>query len=509
MANHAEPHRPHYHLTPRQGWINDPNGLCFFRGEWHAFFQHYDPAEADSMIWGHATSRNLAHWKRLPTAIGPDEHGQIWSGSAVVDHHDTSGLFGGEPGMVCLFTYWDRSDARQCQGLAYSADGVTFHKHPENPVIPQLRFLPGHSDDKEFRDPKVFWHSETGRWIMAVAGGKLRIFSSPDLIHWQFESIDETLVTECPDLFPIPIDGDPARQTWVLSGGGRWYMLGNFDGRRFIPTSPRVPFTESVDFYAAQTFDSAPDGRRVMLSWLHAWKYGNKLSPQGITHNMPTDPWSGGCLTVPYELSLRSTPIGSRLMMQPVAELANIRQPILQLRDTPLVRGANPLAEIHEASLDIELDVAIQPNTRIAMRISAGGAAAEDRRPPGSGGLEGVAPATPESGVAAAESGSYYVLAYDALREVLQVDRRNSGMKNLPTFLELIETPLPMPRDGNLSLRILLDQNCVEIFVADGSAILPAIIFPNPHRPTFGLFADGGDCRVQRLAVFRMLPAFN
>jgi sucrose-6-phosphate hydrolase SacC (GH32 family) len=342
---------------------------------------------------------------------------------------------------------------------------------------------------------------------MAVAGGKLRIFSSPDLIHWQFESIDETLVTECPDLFPMYIDGDPSQRTWVLSGGGRWYMLGDFDGRRFSPNSPRIPFTEAVDFYAGQTFDSAPAGRRVMLSWLHAWRYGNKLSPQGITHAMPTDPWSGGCLTVPYELSLRTTPFGPRLMMHPAAELASIRQPILELQDTPLSPGTNPLADIHEASLDIELDVAMQQATRIAIRVSAGGgAAAEDRRPPGSGGLEGVAPATPGAGVAAAETGSYYVLAYDAARGILQVDRRNSGMKHLPTFLELIETPLPPPANGAVSLRILLDQSCVEIFAADGSTVLPAIIFPDPQRPNLELFAEGGECRIKKLFVHRMPP---
>lgn len=147
-----EPYRPRYHITPTTGWINDPNGMCYFAGKWHTFYQHNDPPRSNGYQWGHAISDDLVHWKRLPPAIPPDDIGKIWSGSAVVDHHDTSGLFGGKPGMVCLFTYWDPADGRQCQGLAYSGDGITFQKHPKNPVIPQLRHLSGHPDDHDFRE---------------------------------------------------------------------------------------------------------------------------------------------------------------------------------------------------------------------------------------------------------------------------------------------------------------------------------------------------------------------
>jgi len=172
---------PGYHFIPVRGWINDPNGPVHFNGQWHLFYQYYEPSMIDGMQWGHAVSDDLAVWSHLEPAIRPDALGQIWSGSAVVDHGDTCGLFGGKPGLVCLFTYWDKSDFRQCQGMAYSADGLTFHTYDGNPVVPQLRRLPGHPDDKDFRDPKVFRHVKTGRWIMAVAGGKLRIFSSADL----------------------------------------------------------------------------------------------------------------------------------------------------------------------------------------------------------------------------------------------------------------------------------------------------------------------------------------
>ena len=174
--------------------------------------------------WGHAVSRDLLHWQHRLPAIMPDELGAAWSGSAVVDQHDTSGFFGGKPGLVCIYTYYSPADdGRQSQGMAYSADGVTFTKYAKNPIIPQLRYQPGQPDDHDFRDPKVFWHEPTKRWIMVVAGGTLRFYSSPNLRDWTFESINSDIHTECPDFFPLPLDGDPTQTRWVLSGGGNWY----------------------------------------------------------------------------------------------------------------------------------------------------------------------------------------------------------------------------------------------------------------------------------------------
>ncbi|MEI7672514.1 MAG: glycoside hydrolase family 32 protein, partial [Deltaproteobacteria bacterium] len=254
----SEKFRPYLHFTPPHGWMNDPNGLVYFNGEWHLFYQYFEPTQVDGMQWGHAVSKNLLNWEHLPPAIQPDCLGQIWSGSAVVDHNNSSGLFDGRPGIVCLFTYWNPADGWQSQGLAYSQDGREFKKFPGNPVIPQLRDIPGQPDDKDFRDPKVFWHEASNRWIMVVAGGKVRIFSSADLIRWRIESISEDIQTECPDLFELPVDGNPDRARWILSGGGKWYMIGDFDGRKFIPGTERLPMTYGPDCYATQTWSDAP-----------------------------------------------------------------------------------------------------------------------------------------------------------------------------------------------------------------------------------------------------------
>ena len=272
-ARYSEPYRPQYHYTPVEGWTNDPNGLTFFNGEWYLFAQHTGTF-SQQQAWGQAVSTDLLHWKHLPIAIWPDEHGAIWSGSAVIDEHDTSGFFDGKAGMVCIFTYFDPSRMaanRRASPTVPMADISPLMR--KNPVIPQLRYQEGQPDDKDFRDPKVFWHEPTKRWIMVVAGGTLRFYSSPNLRDWTFESINSDIHTECPDFFPMAIDGDAAQTKWVLSGGGRWYRTGSFNGHKFTPDSGEIRFNYGPDAYASQSWDSAPDGRRLMISWMYNFSY--------------------------------------------------------------------------------------------------------------------------------------------------------------------------------------------------------------------------------------------
>ena len=316
----GNPYLSNIHFMPETGWINDPNGLVYFNDQWHLFYQYYNAAEVDGMQWGHAVSDDLVQWQHLPVAIPPDAFGHIYSGSAVVDHNDSSGLFGGKPGMVCLFTYCDMEDRRQSQGLAYSADGLHFTVYEGNPIIPKLRDLDGHEDDPHFRDPKIIWHEPTQKWVMVVAGGKLRIFSSDNLIDWTFEHCHDDIWTECPDLFELPIDGDPNNTKWVLSLCGREYLLGDFDGRVFTPTSERLSMTGGPDFYASQSWSDAPNDRRIMITWIFNWCYNAKPSPEMNTNTFPTGAQSGNCMTLPYEMSLRSTAAGVRLFQYPVVE---------------------------------------------------------------------------------------------------------------------------------------------------------------------------------------------
>src|SRR5918995_2907316 len=194
-----QPDRPAYHYTPPSGWMNDPNGLVYFAGEYHLFYQHMIPSH-----WGHAVSEDLLHWTDLPIALAPDESGFIASGSAVVDWNDTSGFFDGQPGLVAIFTHW--RDETQEQSIAYSVDrGRTWTKFAGNPVVPN----PGIRD---FRDPKVMWHAPTQRWVMVVAvRDRVHFYVSPNLREWVFasefgaEDGSHDGVWECPDLVELPV----------------------------------------------------------------------------------------------------------------------------------------------------------------------------------------------------------------------------------------------------------------------------------------------------------------
>lgn len=448
--NNLEPYRPCFHFTPRSGWMNDPNGLVYFNGWWHMFYQYFNHEEIDGMQWGHAVSRDLIQWEHLPPAIPPDCIGHIWSGSAVVDHKDSSGLFGGKAGLVCLFTYWNPADHRQCQGMAFSADGRNFTTYNRNPVIPELRHLPGHGDDKDFRDPKVFWHEPTGRWIMVAAGGKLRIFSSKNLIDWKFESVNEPIWTECPDLFELPVDGDMAGGRWVLSGGGRWYMLGWFDGRQFTPESEALTMAYGPDCYAAQTWSDAPDGRRIGIAWLNRWAYecGAQPGPR-IENKFPTS-WAGGCMTMPYELTLRTTGDGVRLFQLPVREFDAIgRQKTARQVDIKPGQAVS-LPPLSQGVIDMDVTL---------------------RSDKGSAGIF-------ELGIPSGDGGQF-TLSADAGRGQLNLDRSKAGYGSIPKFAERYEAPLPLQPDSSVKLRIIIDRCSIEIFAGDGLVQFSAIILPD------------------------------
>jgi beta-fructofuranosidase/levanase len=241
-----EPFRPQFHFTPAKNWMNDPNGLVFHEGEYHLFFQHNPRGRTwGNISWGHAVSTDLVHWRELPVAIPFRRDEAAWSGSVVVDRENTTG-FGtpGNPAMVAIYTAANpRRDFEQSQALAYSLDrGRTWTRYAGNPV---LEFA-----ENDFRDPKVFWHAPTRRWVMPVAlplRRKIRFYSSPDLKRWTLESAFGPAgavegIYEVPDLFPLEVDG---RQRWVLvvnvnpgapsGGSGAQFFLGDFDGRRFTP----------------------------------------------------------------------------------------------------------------------------------------------------------------------------------------------------------------------------------------------------------------------------------
>ncbi len=303
-----EPNRPQMHFTTRRGWINDPNGLVYYDGEYHLFYQH-NPYERDweNMTWGHAVSNDLVHWQELPTAIHPDSLGTIFSGSAVIDYRNTSS-FGkkDKPAMVAFYTI-ETGGKGQKQGMAYSLDnGRTFTKYAHNPIID--------STDKwqtnDTRDPRVFPYGD--HWVMVLnERDGHSIYRSDNLRDWTFVS-HTTGFWECPDLFPLPVDGNEANPLWVMWGASGTYMIGRFDGEKFTPLSGKHRFAGGT-LYATQTYNNTPDGRRIAIAWGRQGHPGENFNGQ---------------MLIPTELSLRTTKDGVRLVSKPVAEFEAIAKPV-------------------------------------------------------------------------------------------------------------------------------------------------------------------------------------
>lgn len=327
---YKEKNRPQFHFTTRRGWINDPNGLIYHNGEYHLFYQH-NPYEREweNMHWGHAVSKDLIHWKELPIALFPDQHGTMFSGSAVVDHANTAGYNkGSTPAMVVAYTA--DSPEKQVQCIAYSLDnGRTFTKYEGNPVIDSKHRW----NSKDTRDPKVFWYTPGSHWVMVLnERDGHSIYTSANLKDWNYES-HVTGFWECPELFELPIDGDPNRTKWVMYGASGTYMLGSFDGKVFTPEAGKYQYTTG-SIYAAQTFTGMPDGRRVQIGW-------GRVSHPGMPFN--------GMMLLPTELTLRSTKDGPRLFNVPVKETEQLFTPVRQWQNLTSEKANELLDEFDDA----------------------------------------------------------------------------------------------------------------------------------------------------------------
>ena len=302
----ADAVRPAYHFTARRGWLNDPNGLIFHDGTWHLFFQHNPFGTTwGNMHWGHATSPDLLHWTAHGDVLHPwsDTKGHCFSGSCVCDAENTAGF--GAGALVAAFT-----DTAAGEALAYSTDrGATWTMYPGNPVVKHAG-----------RDPRVLWHAPTSRWVMAVYDEQplpkpddrgIAFYSSANLKDWTFESRMGGFY-ECPELFELPVLGEANQTRWVLFAADGKYLLGNFDGHAFTRDSPDKQTLWYGNFYAAQTYSDAPNGRRVLIGWMRGSAF-------------PGLPFSQA-MTVPMDLTLRHTPAGLRMFAQPVPELTTLRE---------------------------------------------------------------------------------------------------------------------------------------------------------------------------------------
>jgi fructan beta-fructosidase len=438
-----EPFRPQYHFSPPAQWMNDPNGMVYWDGEYHLFYQYYpDSAIWGPMHWGHAISRDLVYWEHLPIALYPDENGWIFSGSAVMDLENTSGLGTKEnPAMVAIFTYHDpvgekegRNDF-QTQGIAYSTDnGRSWTMYSDNPVL----VSPGIND---FRDPKVFWHTEQNQWIMSLAvKDKISFYKSHNLIDWTYLSDFNPEwaayggVWECPDLFPmVTEDGE---EKWILfvsinpggpqGGSATQYFVGDFDGKSFTSTTQEIKWLDwGTDNYAGVTWSNIPesDGRRLFIGWMSNWNYGQVV---------PTSPWRSA-MTLPRSIHLTGSNGDYNLISKPIDEIERLHTNSVELEGNE-VEIENELAEFELNPQSNQFQIEFSNSLGEKLLIKSDG-------------------------------------------QNLELDRSKSGKVNFSDgFGNLLETPLRNLKIDHL--RIFLDRSSVELFINDGELVKTVIIFP-------------------------------
>ncbi|MED3515552.1 levanase [Bacillus subtilis] len=475
-----EDYRPQYHFTPEANWMNDPNGMVYYAGEYHLFYQYHPYGlQWGPMHWGHAVSKDLVTWEHLPVALYPDEKGTIFSGSAVVDKNNTSGFqTGKERPLVAIYTQ-DR-EGHQVQSIAYSNDkGRTWTKYAGNPVIPN----PG---KKDFRDPKVFWYEKEKKWVMVLAAGdRILIYTSKNLKQWTYASEfgqgqgSHGGVWECPDLFELPVDGNPNQKKWVMQvsvgngavsgGSGMQYFVGDFDGTHFKNENPsnKVLWTDyGRDFYAAVSWSDIPatDSRRLWLGWMSNWQYAN---------DVPTSPWRSAT-SIPRELKLKAFTEGVRVVQTPVKELETIRGTSKKWKNLTISPAShNVLAGQSGDAYEINAEFKVSP-----------GSAAEF----------GFKVRTGEN--------QFTKVGYDRRNAKLFVDRSESGNDTFnPAFNTGKETAPLKPVNGKVKMRIFVDRSSVEVFGNDGKQVITDIILPDRSSKGLELYAAKGGVKVKSLTI--------
>ncbi len=346
-------YRPQFHFTAKKNWLNDPNGLVFYEGEYHMFFQHNpEGINWGNMTWGHAISRDLVHWTELSPAIWPDELGTIFSGSAVVDWTNSAGFqTSDEKTLVAIYT---SAGEPYCQSIASSNDrGRTWITYHRNPVL-------GHIAGRN-RDPKVVWHAPTGRWIMALYLDKasFALFASPNLKTWtHLCDLELPGSSECPDFFELPVDGDETVRKWVFWAANGNYLIGTFDGVTFSAESDLLRSEWGRNCYAAQTWSNIPksDGRRVQIAWMARGEY------PGMPFNQQ--------MSFPRVLTLRTTPEGVRLFREPVEEIEALHRTTHSWNDMKLEPGNNLLTDLSGDLFHIRVEVELKKAAEFRMEVN-------------------------------------------------------------------------------------------------------------------------------------------
>ncbi len=442
-ATNREKFRPQYHHSPAYGWMNDPNGMFYKDGEYHLYYQ-FNPygSQWENMTWGHSTTKDLIHWEAQPIAIEPDAIGSIFSGSCVVDKNNTSGF-----GKGTIVAFYTSAGQHQTQSMAYSTDnGKTFKKYENNPILT--------SDIPDFRDPKVFWNPEIQKWnLILAAGQEMRIYSSPNLKDWTYESSfgkeygNHDGVWECPDLMKLQVRGTD-KQKWMLicninpggpfGGSATQYFVGEFDGHKFTcDTKPEVTkwMDYGKDHYATVTFDNAPDGRKIAIAWMSNWQYANQVptkqfrSANSIARDLGLYEYQGDtyCSVIPSKENLA-------------------------------LRGKT----VKKPTQACEIVVDMKSATEIVLWNI---------------------------------KGEQVVMSYDGAKHLFKMDRTKTGDNS---FSEAFPAETCAPTYGDIKqLRIFIDNSSIEAIDADGKMAMTNLVFPS--EPYNNIKVKGGKATIYEI----------
>ncbi|MEY4732444.1 MAG: hypothetical protein RLZZ464_510 [Pseudomonadota bacterium] len=463
MKKETEKHaRPAYHFTPQAHWMNDPNGLVFHEGVYHLFYQYHPySTEWGPMHWGHASTTDLIHWQEHAVALEPDDLGMIFSGSAVLDAHNTSGLSpAGQAPLVAVFTHSlpdsvEPGLALQQQSLAYSVDaGLTWQKYAGNPVISN----PGL---KDFRDPKVFWHEASSHWVMSLACGEhIAFYASTDLKAWRWLSNfghsagAHGGVWECPDLVALSLNG---RERWVLlvslnpggpqGGSATQYFVGDFDGVTFTPEHADTRWVDwGADNYAGVTWSNTP-GRCLFIAWMSNWRYA---------HQVPTSPWRGA-MTLPRDLQLQDVG-GQTYLCSPVA--AEVAQAFHPLSSGEQCENKHPelSACLSAAQSGFRLNILADARSSWFVQLQN-------------------------------EDGQQWRLSFDREKALYEVDRSQSQSKSVTPEFAVAHRAPRLSYSETCEVAVYVDAMSMETIADQGLTSITSLVFPD--SPWTAVFVQG------------------
>ena len=451
---YVEKYRPQFHFTSRTGWLNDPNGLIYYQGEYHLFYQHNPTGLSwGNMTWGHAISHDLIRWRELPKVLFPNpETGTCFSGATFIDSKNQLRKKAGDEDVLVAF--YLRTEVGLC--LAYSNDrGRTFTDYELNPVL--------NHEGARIDTPRPFWHEPTKRWVAPTydffinsSGEKRRcvgFYSSSNLTEWRFESRVEQdgwgdELCGCVDFFELPVDQNPHNKKWVMILIDGSYIVGDFDGTTFYTLDGKPATTDDRisslvvqgDYYGTMTWHNMPRDRRVQIAWMR-----NYETYPGMAFNQQ--------MTVPSELTLHSTNCGPRLRMNPIRELEGLRKETHQWTDFNLSENDDLLRNIQANLLDLEIE--FEPLKASTILFLIRGAQ----------------------------------VSYDAQDQTLSACGVSAKL---------------FPIEGLINLRILLDRTSIEIYGNDGRVYIPKVIFPEAKDSAINLKSAEGEIKITYLRIHHL-----